>query len=359
MKLTEIEKLPAKANMPVAARRLRSRAPVYLRSIIEESQILPGVSSVKELRSEHLQTMGGGAEAATYLLNTPGKQLIIKFSYGGIAAEAEALKVWKARHVRVPHMIAHGQVPADQRVKYLVQQALVDYHGRVGETCADYLLHKPEQSRSVGRLLGRELTKLHQAVAKRSFGDYADNLGNTAPYGSWNKYIMGYIDLHAEFLEQLGVSQIQFEKLRDIIQKRRFLKCGRYLHGDFSVRNAVVTSHEPLKVGVFDPNPIIGDPTWDIAVMFNNRDYRRRRMKYDDHEHDLFRRDQQLVIGLQQGYGRQIDEGSLEISQLAQALLQTAHQADTTSDKVKLRVRHETVLDLVGKILKRGRKNGA
>lgn len=353
MKLAEIAEMPVDTDMSADTKRVRRNAPKYIRSVIEDSRAVPDINSIDELRQEQVDRLGGGVDAATYLLTTPQVKVIIKLSYSGIEAEVEALQAWRKRHVRVPAVISSGIVPitkGDQRpVKYMVQEALLDRHGRLVETCASYLVHSPKQAREIGRLLGAELNKLHRAVATRSFGDYADAAGNTAAYASWNAYLLDYLQVHVDYLGELKIDDEKIEAVKHFIAVHKFVSRGRYLHGDFSIRNAAVKPYGRMRVSLFDPNPLIGDPSWDIAVLFNNYEFHKRRCEYDDSHRELYVRDQQLLIGFKQGYRRQINQGSLLVAQLIQAILQARYVEDSErkDDPLDLRVRQEFVYRLV------------
>lgn len=360
MKTSDIDTLPIKPVMPPETKRIRKLAPKYITSIIENTRALPSVSSIEELRPEQIDTLGGGVDGATYLVRSPQTQVVIKLSNHGVEAEAEALLAWRAQHAHVPKLLDCGIVPATAnqkiKVKYLIQEAILDKNKRVAETCADYLVHTPGDARAIGRLLGKELALMHQAIASRSFGEYADGQGNTAPHKTWNAYMLGYFEAQKDYLTHLDVTSAQFHAVQKYIEATNFIGKGRYLHGDFSIRNATIRSYNPLRISLFDPNPLIGDPSWDIAILFNNYEFRKRLMQYDAKQRQLCIRDQQLVIGFKQGYTRNIDDKSMAVSQLLQAVLQARYQearGKSKDDKLELKVRQEFVIDLINKLTKR------
>ncbi len=358
MKHKDLPKLSVEPHLSKDAATLRKKAPDLIASVIEKTHALPQIDSIEDLRSEQVSVLGGGVNAAVYLVRSSNKQVIIKLHYDGLEAEAEALKAWKARHVRVPSVLDSGIVlktkNSKRPIKYLIQSAMLDKHGRIVETCASYLVDKPDKARAIGRLLGKELNKLHSAIANRSFGEFSDSPGNTAAYASWNAYMLGYLDAQTEYLKSIGVSEKQLAGVQKYIEDCKFIKTGRYLHGDFSIRNAAIKSHEPLAVALFDPNPLIGDPTWDVAVLFNNYEYQKRRMEYDDRHRELYIRDQQLLAGFKQGYDRTIRKKRLKVAQLMQAALQAKYKSDKVrankSEPLELRVRNEFLSDIIGEI---------
>ena len=326
----------------------------YIETALKQTAALPGIETIENLRPEQIGTLSGGVDAATYLVRSREGQVVIKINDHDIGAEAEALQAWRDRHARVPQVLGYGYLrsgASTRRGKYLVQKAILTPHGRLVETCANYLVAYPEKAREIGRLLGIELTKMHRAIAPRSFGEYGDAAGNTAAYQSWNAYMQGYLKLHRDYLRKLGISEDELAQVEQYIDDCKFAARGRYLHGDFSIRNAAIKSYEPLKVSVFDPNPIVGDPTWDIAVLFNNEEYRRRRQQHTDDREELYNRDKQLLIGFKQGYQRKIRQDNLLVSQLMQAILQTQYTAGKVAqkqlDKLELRVREDFIKDIV------------
>lgn len=353
MKVTDVAILPIDDTMPPAAKWVRARAPKLIASVIDDTDALSTVTSIEELRSEHIQALSGGVDAATYLVNKPDEQVIIKLSTSGVDAEAEALEAWRKRHVRVPKMIKTGIVPITKHtkhpIKYLVQQALLDRDGRLIETAVAYLTRAPKNARRIGRALGQELTKLHSAVSHRRFGEFKDAVGSRSAYGSWNAYIAEAFSRQFSYLKKLGINPEDMNRVVALMRAHSFVKKGRYLHGDFSIRNVAVKSHDPLKISIFDPNPVIGDPSWDVSVLVNNYEFAKRRLKYDDSQQDLYTLYQQVWVGFKQGYKRKIDEVGLLTAQLVQGIYQAQH-AESIDDAIGFQVRQEFLHDTVRKL---------
>lgn len=361
MKLSLMEKLPVLPHMPLHTKLVRRRAPRYVKSVIEETKALPEIDSVQEMRPEHFNALTGGNLSATYLVRSPLSQVIIKLRSDSVEAEAEALIKWKERRVHVPKVIAYGIVPASKKekvpIKYLILEAILDTNGRIAETCDNYLVAQPQKARTVGRQLGAELTKLHSVVAKRRFGDYADVSHRPVAYRTWNKYVIGYVEQHQAYFESLTNKELVGEVKR-FIKHHRFTSRPRYVHGDFSVRNSLIVTYNPLKIVVFDPNPLVGDPTWDIAVVLNNYVYQKYRLKYERNQQDLYKRDQQLWIGFKQTYDRKIDEKGLLVSQLIHAVFQIGYQNGKKKwrhDPNGLKAYEEMITDLIHMIAKEAR----
>lgn len=348
MKQTEIPVLPAEKDRPTHAQKVRLQAPTYLKSVIEDDHALPGIHSLDELRSEQISTLGGGKNAATYLIRTDKEQWIIKLSLDGVEAEAEALKKWHSKGARVPAVIAWGIVPSTRRItpsiKYIVEEAMIDKFGRVAETCESYLVHEPGEARNIGRLMGAELAKMHSATSTRSFGNFADSDANTAAYGTWGNYLLGYLDSQKDYMSHLGVTDDDYATVQKFIEHCQFVKKGVYLHDDFSIRNAAIRPYHN-QVFIFDPNPIIGDPSWDAAVIYNNYEFRKRASKFTNDDEDLLNRDRQLLTGFKQSYP-ELPEHNLFTARLLQAVLQAQYQ-ETKKHRLEFKVRKEFIHDVI------------
>jgi fructosamine-3-kinase len=284
MQLQEIATLPIASHMDSNTKRLRQRAPQYLQSIIEHTRTFPALSSLEQLPNEALTAITGGMLSANYLLYLPDSgSVVIKLLFEGAEAEAEALQFWDKHGANVVKVVQAGTVPITQRtkhpVKYLILEGVTDSRGQPALTCQQYVAEYPSATLHVGRLLGHELAKMHARTSYRTFGEYADLPNAKAPFKSWNAYLEGYLDVHHDYLLTLNILEADIERLRRVIREKKFAPHGRYIHGEFSLRNALVEKQRPLTVKVFDPNPTIGDPSWDLAVLQNNHDFSRRKIE--------------------------------------------------------------------------------
>lgn len=337
----------------------------HISYILKKARILSDFDTVQDLRPEQMTVLGGGNNAAVYLIRSPEKQIIIKLDDQGVEAETEAIEQWRKRGARVPDVLAAGKFPESlvkrKNLKYIIQKALLTKHGILAETCANYLAHSPDNARTIGRLMGAELTKIHRAVSDRSFGDYGDVSANTAAFKTWNAYLLSYLEHQKKYLKKLGVRDEDVIAVADYIKNCKFVSHGRYLHGDFSIRNAAIKSFEPLKISLFDPNPLIGDPTWDIAVPYNNYEFAKHRYEIDERGKDIYDRDKQLLIGFKQGYARRIKMDALLPARLIQAVLQAQATEDKVArrkmDKEDFQARKDVIHNLV-EYMAKGEKHG-
>jgi hypothetical protein len=100
-------------------------------------------------------------------------------------------------------------------------------------------------------------------------------------------------------------------------------------------------------VGLFDPNPLSGDPSWDIAPMMNNVAYNELRQRREGAPSEVLVRDHELLDGFWESYPGGVAEESLLTAQLVQAVLQAEHRKDRLrrrqADTVEVEVTHEFI----------------
>lgn len=254
-----------------------------LRWVLDEAGVLD-LASLESLTPERVVSLAGGADALTYLVRCPRRDVVVKLSDHGLEAEARALRAWKARTEWVPEVLGVGTVPSTESppVKYLVLGALVNDEGAVVETAAEYLDRSPEGARALGRELGAELHRMHEARCRTGFGNFADSPGAERTYATWGSYLEDFFRQHADYVRGLGVGNRQVEKASAWLRQCRYVDEPRYLHGDVSIRNIAMRSYDPIRISLFDPNPLSGDPSWDIAPMTNNVEFDGRRHQAQD-----------------------------------------------------------------------------
>jgi fructosamine-3-kinase len=252
--------------------------------------------------------------------------VVVKLNDRSLEAEAEALRAWASYTPRAPEVLAMGVVPstaADENpVKYLLLTALTDDDGRIAENGADYLARSPSSARQLGRALGTELHAVHQATNQQRFGNFADSPGAERTYRDWSTYLQDFFGHHAEYVQSVGIRETDRDAVRAFIRRCTFATVGRYLHGDVTIRNIAVRGDQPLRVSLIDPNPVIGDPSWDIAPLMNNVEFNERRHGRPE----LLSRDRELLAGVRETYRGEVTEESLLAAQLIQAVLQAEHR---------------------------------
>ena len=301
-----------------------------LRWVLQDSGAFPDLPGLDQLPAEQVVELGGGVDAATYLVRCPRRDVVVKLKSNGLEAEARALRAWKPYTARVPEVLGLGTVPSvgERSIKYLILTALKNDEGRIVQTAAEYLDRSPASARELGRALGAELHRLHQAVDKAGFGNFADSPGSERTYDSWSGYLEDFYLLHAALVQQLGVGEDRVQATLAFIRACPFVAEGRFLHGDVSVRNVAIFGYQPITVGLFDPNPLSGDPSWDIAPMMNNVAYNELRQRRKGVPSEVLVRDRELLDGFWESYPDRVAQESLLTAQLVQAVLQAEHRQE-------------------------------
>ena len=260
----------------------RLAAPVYLQILIDQVAGIEGLRSLRELEKENITVLLGGKMSILYCLRVGARWVVVKFRSRGGQAEAEALLAWRRVGASVVEVLAHGVLPqVEGAVKYLVMEAAVDLNNDIALTTQDYLIMHPEEARVVAGPLGAMLAGMHKAVVGTDFGEFADRgekkEGERAPQ-EWSSYLVGYLDKHTDDLLRLGFSRSKIKGLSQRVAQMEFPRWGVMLHGDFSARNSVLVAQHPYQIKVIDPNPLIGHPSWDFAILANNVEFARRRL---------------------------------------------------------------------------------
>jgi fructosamine-3-kinase len=335
---------------------LQQEAEAHLRWLLEESGEFPELPDLDQLEPEQIDSMGGGVDAATYLVKSPNGDVVVKLNSEGLEAEARALRSWKPYTERVPEVLGVGTVPSsgEPPIKYLLLAALKNDDGEVIETADKFLERSQQSARELGRALGTELHHLHQAVDRTGFGNFGDSPGSERTYQSWSAYLEDFFVNYADFVQQVGIDDDQIESVRGFMRACPFVAEGRFLHGDVTIRNVGVYSYRPITVGLFDPNPLSGDPSWDTAPMMNNVAFNELRDRRESEPPAALTRDRELLAGFWESYPDKLVEESLMTAQLIQALLQAEHRQQRLhrkeTDTIDVEVTHEFISSLVNRM---------
>jgi fructosamine-3-kinase len=320
-----------------------------LRWVLEDSGEFPDLPGRDRLTPEQVVELEGGVDAATYLVKGPRRDVVVKLKSDGLEAEARALRAWRPHTIRVPEVLGFGTAPSTggRSVKYLILGALKNDEGRLVETAAEYLDRSPASARELGRAIGAELHRMHQAVDGTGFGNFADSPGGERTYSSWSGYLEDFFALHAGLVRRLGIGEDRVQATLAFIRACPFVAEGRFLHGDVSVRNVGIFGYQPITVCLFDPNPLSGDPSWDIAPMMNNVAYNELRARRERVPSKALLRDRELLDGFWESYPGDVAEESLLAAQLVQAVLQAEHRKDRLrrdqADTVEVEVTYEFI----------------
>lgn len=298
-------------------------------------------------------SLDGGRDSHTSLVRCRDRAVVVKLNAHTLEAEAAALRVWRAHTSRVPEVLAAGTLAGSPPVKYLVVEAMLGDGDDVVETADSYLQRFPARAGDVGRALGEELHLLHQARGD-AFGNFADAPGGDRSYSTWGAYLHDFFEQHVGYVRELGVGDRRVERVRAFIRHCPPVDAARYLHGDVTVRNIAVRSHDPLQISLFDPNPVCGDPSWDIAPITNKVEYGERRERSAGASSETLSRNRDLLAGFREAYPGDVSKHSLLAAQLVQAVLQAeAREAAEHAgrfDERDVEVTREQVHDLMDRM---------
>jgi fructosamine-3-kinase len=294
MKLEDIPIFPDISSPSNFIHETRLEAPTYLQVLIEQLAGIEGLASLQELSKDELTPLLGGKMSILYALRVRGRWVVVKFRSRGGQAEAQALRAWHQVGASVVQAMTHGVIPQVRagklNVHYLVMEAAVDPLNDIAQTAQAYLINHPDEAEAIAEPLGAALAGMHRAMVGTDFGEFADmgeqREGEGAPQ-NWASYLVGYLGKHSDDLLRLGFPHQKIETLTQRVDQIEFHPWGVMLHGDFSPRNSVLISRLPYQLKVFDPNPIIGHPSWDFAILANNREFSKRRADRCSDRQDL------------------------------------------------------------------------
>src|SRR5215216_6679748 len=100
---------PNSSMLPPSVSRLRRSwvgVGPSVRWVLQDSGAFPDLPELDQLRPEQVMELGGGVDAATYLVRCPSRDVVVKLNSNGLEAEARALRAWKPYTPRVPEVLA-------------------------------------------------------------------------------------------------------------------------------------------------------------------------------------------------------------------------------------------------------------
>ncbi len=269
MEAGDIPIQPVDALTVPEAREIRENAPTLFLSLIENGK-LENVDDIRDLPEGSLIPMGGRASAC-YFLRDNDQPRVIKFRNSGIEAEAQSLTIWREHGVAAPDVKAAGDVPTTlfmkRKPKFLIMEGIVNPDGEPAKTGSQYAFGHPEALPLLGKLLGTELAKIHGIPTDLPFGSFSDLSESSESLPTLQRLFLKNLAKESSYLRSIGISEEQLAVIETSIKEISFPDNGIIIHGDPGLHNVLVSSEEPLAIKIFDPNPKIHDPYWDIARM--------------------------------------------------------------------------------------------
>jgi hypothetical protein len=125
----------------------------HLRWVLEKSGAFPDLPGLDQMAPEQVVSLGGGVDAATYLIKRPRRDVVVKLNSDGLEAEARALRAWKSHTASVPEVLGIGTVPwsEDPAINYLLLAALKNDEGDVVAPAGTTLSSRDERARAGSR----------------------------------------------------------------------------------------------------------------------------------------------------------------------------------------------------------------
>jgi S-adenosylmethionine:diacylglycerol 3-amino-3-carboxypropyl transferase len=88
---------------------LRQSGAAHLRWVLEQSGEFPDLPGLNQMSSDRVVSLGGGVDAATYLVRCPDRDVVVKLNSRDVEAEARALRAWRRHTPRVPELLGSAR----------------------------------------------------------------------------------------------------------------------------------------------------------------------------------------------------------------------------------------------------------
>ncbi len=282
MELKDIPTHPIEPWMFPEAQELRGNAPHHLVSLIESGE-LGNITSIHDLQPSQVSALAGGEKSVCFYLENENSALVVKLRYAGTESEAQALLAWEERGLPVPKILSHGIVPGtgdqEKPVGFIIEEAILDADGNLSKAGHKFVLRNPEMRTEVARRLGILLSEIHgvEAPVELGFGGFADDLESGNRYNSFGEFLAGNLDFLKNTLLNEGFSPEELDSIAEAVGQIQFTDRAVYAHGDYGPHNALVKNSDPEDLVIFDPNPLLADPYWDIAPTINWLEIRKQK----------------------------------------------------------------------------------
>ncbi len=306
---------------------LRKAAPNCFVSLIESCK-LGNVESIRDIPTSYVSVLQGGARSACFLLHSDNRPVVIKLRNEDTEDEAVFLEEWAKVGASTPSVISHGKISATvdipTPVNYIVIEVIKQADGQLSKSGKDFLINFPERISELGREMGKVLATMHKTQSNiATFTTEMDENGRRIKFNNWRDFLLYQINTRAETL-----SETQMKSFFAGIENVNFPKKPSLVHNDFGLHNILVPDYDLKKMTVIDPNPLFGDPYWDIATQANYLEVKRFKSEINSNNNEYFN-DYQLeekqFTGLIEGYQQKgvfINKKRLILNQIAQMYCQ-------------------------------------
>ncbi|GEM_PF-2320542 len=344
---------------------LRRNSPHYLFEVAKElgDRKIISFACAEEIPLSNIDVLKGGVASSCYWLDDKdGKSFVLKLRRRGVDAESEWIRVCETKDVKVPHVKLSGVIPSEQGVKnpvkYLVLEGIKNSKGERAKLGVDFY-HDPQILAAISSKMGTELAKIHTTETDKPFGGYADIWGADHPSDKWGDWLHYQIDRN--HMQNHGYTPEEISTLKSTFPSIAFPERGVYAHVDFGLHNVLVTSTDPIDVVIFDPNPRIADPYFDIAHQYNRMESKKLlHATYPDNEKyaKTWANEQiyfsALMTAYQKSTGLQLDPRRLAANQIAKCLDTLSYEKSLPLAELSDKEREETYqrIDVWKKLLK-------
>lgn len=225
-----------------------------------------------------------GIISAVYDVDTKEGRRIVKLREHGALAEAAVYVEWGVHNVTTPSVLRAGSPGEDIDWSYVVMEPVLDHDGNLAPLGTEI---GEEHRNTLDFFLGTNLAKMHKATGEH-FGRLLDQNSEQLEFKSWNEYFNYKLtELESELRAKLRLS---IEEIMDLnrLSELDYVRLPVYAHGDLGIYNILVRQINPFDGVIFDPNPLLADPYYDVAYVLNGKEVWLK--KEIDMDTDLFLR---------------------------------------------------------------------
>lgn len=234
------------------------------KSLLQQNNNILGELVEKGVLSKIIGTprnISTGLSSVVIDANTVEGRRIIKLRNFGAQSENLCFDQWRKQGVPVPRVYFAGHFNEKQALSYLIMDPVIDSVGGLAKL--GYEVDNKYRN-AIEQFLGVQLAKMHQAKADH-FGGLVDDENSTVSTTTWNDYVDYLLGKsERDLLEICGIKPKQFEFIRQLVNLT-YTHSAVFAHGDFGIYSVLVKNIAPVDGVIFDPDPVLGDPYYDIA----------------------------------------------------------------------------------------------